>query len=685
MRSSWRSCTKAAYNDVDSVPCYDVSWLAVRPPYRPYLLCYYVQEEKFVLRHMERQEPQGEENGDPLLTNLTPSSIASTPLPNMPMSSSAAAAMELQMQLQSRHFNAAMSRQQPGLHPPSRPPMTSLDSHNMFPSLPRSLHEELISQQQAKLRGLVPSSSPMLSPMVPGAIGVMDTSMSKLTPSVYSHPTAVQDPVLNKRSGAQGMEMTSSGAFFDHKAVSSSPSMKANLKSNENVSLGGNGSSGSNTDIIAKLTKEMLLSEPTAAVVPSSMPSSTSPMTTVTMTSTSNTSSSSPQSIINKLNLSPAKTKNDLSNADKDLAVLKSSLAAKRAAVAAASVHHHNPSRLSLVGSKSGGSSHDSADMSKSQPDLFTGIEANEHHDKNNPVYANASDIVALMQQHQESLSATDIHQIETLKAENEALRGQLNEYGKKIGRVSSLEQEMAKIHQAYQSLLKHSEKREMLEKSARAKLQAVIINLSDANKEVNERHEAVMSQLMSGEAKNQNIPGLDGILRGEIMRKDGLIRQLMDQNKMLLNTKERQEVEVAALNETLEEQRGHMQFLGSALSNAEANVVRLEEENRLKEGYAERVKQMTRSLDQLQKASEKREAMEKKLRAKLEDELKELREAQKPGAATGDGNLKNGDSIEELRRKLSEAEEKVSCQNIWVTCKMSAISASFTDHPARV
>ena len=61
--------------------------------------------------------------------------------------------------------------------------------------------------------------------------------------------------------------------------------------------------------------------------------------------------------------------------------------------------------------------------------------------------------------------------------------KGQLNEFGKKIGRVASLEQEMAKIHQAYQSLLKHSEKREMLEKSARAKLQAVIINLSDANK----------------------------------------------------------------------------------------------------------------------------------------------------------------------------------------------------------
>ena len=61
------------------------------------------------------------------------------------------------------------------------------------------------------------------------------------------------------------------------------------------------------------------------------------------------------------------------------------------------------------------------------------------------------------------------------------------------------------------------------------------------------------MAQLMSGEAKNQNIPGLDAILRGEILRKDGLIRQLMEQNKMLLATKERQEMEMAAFNETLE------------------------------------------------------------------------------------------------------------------------------------
>ena len=70
---------------------------------------------------------------------------------------------------------------------------------------------------------------------------------------------------------------------------------------------------------------------------------------------------------------------------------------------------------------------------------------------------------------------------------------------------------------------------------------------------EVTERHEAVMAQLMSGEPKNQNIPGLDTILRGEIMRKDTLISQLMNQNKMLMSAKERQDLEITAEMETLE------------------------------------------------------------------------------------------------------------------------------------
>ena len=49
------------------------------------------------------------------------------------------------------------------------------------------------------------------------------------------------------------------------------------------------------------------------------------------------------------------------------------------------------------------------------------------------------------------------------------------------------------------------------------------------------------------------------------------------------------------------QEQRTHIDVLDSALSNAQSNVLRLEEEVRQKEVYVERVKQMTKSLEQLQ------------------------------------------------------------------------------------
>lgn len=43
--------------------------------------------------------------------------------------------------------------------------------------------------------------------------------------------------------------------------------------------------------------------------------------------------------------------------------------------------------------------------------------------------------------------------------------------------------------------------------------------------------------------------------------------------------TKDRQEIELAAQRVTLEEQRTHIDILDTALTNAQANVVRLEEE----------------------------------------------------------------------------------------------------------
>lgn len=49
--------------------------------------------------------------------------------------------------------------------------------------------------------------------------------------------------------------------------------------------------------------------------------------------------------------------------------------------------------------------------------------------------------------------------------------------------------------------------------------------------------------------------------------------------DKELVAAKERQEIELAAQRATLQEQRTHIDILDTALTNAQGNVVRLEED----------------------------------------------------------------------------------------------------------
>ena len=79
---------------------------------------------------------------------------------------------------------------------------------------------------------------------------------------------------------------------------------------------------------------------------------------------------------------------------------------------------------------------------------------------------------------------------------ENRELKSEVEMTRRKISKLDNLDKEMMKIHEAYQALREHSEKREMLEKSARTKLQAEILNQQEINKEIRERHDAVMAQV---------------------------------------------------------------------------------------------------------------------------------------------------------------------------------------------
>ncbi|ENN73901.1 hypothetical protein YQE_09500, partial [Dendroctonus ponderosae] len=223
----------------------------------------------------------------------------------------------------------------------------------------------------------------------------------------------------------------------------------------------------------------------------------------------------------------------------------------------------------------------------------------------------------------------------------------------------NTLEQEILKIHKSQEEIVQSCERRERLERAARARLQADSRRYQELNRALREQVDLLSTQVLS----RSPIPdsnGADG-LRRELNKREGIIKQLIMQSKELGAAKERQEIELAAQRATLQEQRTHIDILDTALTNAQGNVVRLEEENRKKQGYVERVAQLQRALYSLQVASDRREDTERKLRLQLEIELqrtKVVRGERKSGWDSPNGS--GSESASELKRQLREKDENI-------------------------
>lgn len=69
--------------------------------------------------------------------------------------------------------------------------------------------------------------------------------------------------------------------------------------------------------------------------------------------------------------------------------------------------------------------------------------------------------------------------------------------------------------------------------------------------------------------------------------------------DKELSAAKERQDIELGAQRATLQEQRNHIGILDTALTNAQQNIRRLEEELRKKQMYIDRLNQLYGALQQ--------------------------------------------------------------------------------------
>lgn len=230
-------------------------------------------------------------------------------------------------------------------------------------------------------------------------------------------------------------------------------------------------------------------------------------------------------------------------------------------------------------------------------------------------------------------------NQVELLIMENERLRQELEVYREKGSRIQKLEQEIQRISEAYETLMKGSTKRENLEQTLRRRLVAEVRRLQDFNRDLRENLENARTHVAKeAQAAEHN---------------QHIMAKLLEQNEEQNSERERIERESQRLRVTAEEQTLKAKRLEDALEAALGRGRQLEEELRRKRAYVEKVERLQSALAQLQSTCEKRESLEMKLRTRLEQELRSLRAQQRQTQPPGT-------TMSSLQERLQEKEERI-------------------------
>ncbi|KAK3095196.1 hypothetical protein FSP39_011357 [Pinctada imbricata] len=239
---------------------------------------------------------------------------------------------------------------------------------------------------------------------------------------------------------------------------------------------------------------------------------------------------------------------------------------------------------------------------------------------------------------------------IDMLTDENRKLREELNIFNRKVSRLQKFELEIQKVHEAYEGLVRSSKKREQLELIMKKRLEEEIKKLQTKNKQLQEQVDR---------SPASEIDFSHGVT-------DSQVAVLIAKNKELLDCNEKLELELKTHRVTIQEQQSKIDILDNALTNAQANVVRLEKECCKKQVQMERLEQLQKSFSSLQAACEKREQMEKQLRTRLEKELDTLKSQQKSGTTHSEPNVQKDPTstdttnLYSLQRLLNEKEAKI-------------------------
>nr|XP_061834614.1 angiomotin-like 2a [Nerophis lumbriciformis] len=219
--------------------------------------------------------------------------------------------------------------------------------------------------------------------------------------------------------------------------------------------------------------------------------------------------------------------------------------------------------------------------------------------------------------QHRNAGVAMTTASSDVLMTENRRLRREVEMYAEKVARLDKMEEEMEKVSEAHQTLMNDSVKRQDLEKTMRKKLEAEMKRMHDFNRDLREQLWAATKQQAVKEDEHSD-------------HKQHVFLKLLEQNEQQRREKELLEKKVQHLRLSAEDSQRARELLEEALLASHARNRLLGEELQRKRAYVEKVERLQGSLAQLQAACQKREALELRLRTRLEQELRSVRAQQK-------------------------------------------------------
>ncbi|XP_043560878.1 angiomotin isoform X1 [Chiloscyllium plagiosum] len=167
---------------------------------------------------------------------------------------------------------------------------------------------------------------------------------------------------------------------------------------------------------------------------------------------------------------------------------------------------------------------------------------------------------------------------VEILSEENRALRQELEGYYDKVAKLQKLEMEIERVSEAYENLVKSSSKKETLEKAMRNKLEGEIRRLYDFNRDLRDRLETANKQLAvkeceGSEDSRKTIAQLIGQSKENSREKEKLEMEL----SVLRSTNEDQRRHIEIRDQALNNTQGKVVKLEEELKRKQVYVDKVE------------------------------------------------------------------------------------------------------------